>query len=79
MPNFVNMRQKVSEISAVENLCYRKKVDQSSPKSLKTCNAQMPLIMPNFIVFGQTMYDKSVTAFYTLHYFGAPGDSLDPW
>jgi len=28
------------------------KVDQSSPKSLKTCYAAVPLTMPNFIVLG---------------------------
>jgi len=28
--------------------------------------------MPNFIALGQTMYEKSITIFYTLQYFGAP-------
>ena len=37
------------------------------------CYTQMPIIMPNFIALGQTMYEKSVTIFYTLQYFGAPG------
>jgi len=32
-----------------------------------------PLTVPNFIALGQTMYEKSVTNFYTLQYFGAPG------
>jgi len=40
-----------------------------------TSYAQMPLIMPNFIALGQTMYEKSVTIFYTLQYFGA---SVEP-
>jgi len=38
----------------------------------------MPLIMPNFIALGQTMYEKSVTIFYTLQYFGAPGGLPEP-
>jgi len=29
--------------------------------------------MPNLIVLGQTMYEKSITNFCTLQYFGAPG------
>ena len=38
------------------------------------CYAQMPLIVPNFILLSQTMYEKSVTIFfYTLQYFGDPG------
>ena len=35
----------------------------SSPKSAKTCYAPMPLILPNFIALGQTMYEKSVIIF----------------
>jgi len=50
---------KMCEVSAVE-ICATEKVDQSSPKSIKTCYAPMPVIVPNFI-------------FYTFHYFGAPG------
>jgi len=30
------------------------------------------LTMLNFIALGQTVYENSVTIFYTLHYFGAP-------
>jgi len=44
-----------------------------------TCYAQMPLIMPNFIMVGQMLYKKSVTKFFcTLQYFGIPGGSLVP-
>jgi len=41
-----------------------------------TCYAQRPLITPNFIALGQTMYEKSVTIFYTLQSFDAKGDPL---
>jgi len=37
----------------------------------------MPLIVSNFILLGQTMYEKNVTIFfYTLWHFGAQGDTL---
>ena len=37
----------------------------------------MPLIMPNFIVLGQTMFEKSVAKYFeSLQYFGAPGGPL---
>ena len=43
------------------------------------CCAPKPLIMPNFIGLGQTVYEKSVTIFFnTLHYFGAPGGIPGP-
>ena len=38
----------------------------------------MPVIVPNFIALGQTMYEKSVTIFYTLQYFGTSGGPLGP-
>jgi len=40
------------------------------------CYAPMHAIVSNFIVLGQTVYEKSVTIFYTLHYFGAAGGPL---
>jgi len=39
------------------------KVDQNSPKSLKTCHPLNPSIMPNFIEIGETTSEKSVTIF----------------
>jgi len=33
----------------------RVKLVQTSPKSLKTCYGPMPVVLPNFIVLGQTM------------------------
>jgi len=39
--NFVAIRQEVSEISAIKNLC-SPKVSQNSPKSLKTCYPLKP-------------------------------------
>jgi len=56
------------------------KVDQSSPKSPKICYAPLPLIVPNFIALGQTVYEKKkrYKAFYTLQYFGAPGGPAVP-
>jgi len=49
------------------------KVDQNSPKFLEICYVPIPLIVPNFIVLGQTMNEKSATKiFYALQYFGAP-------
>jgi len=56
VPNFVTIWQKVCKISTVKNLCARK----SEPKFTKT---QMPIIMPNFITLGQTMFEESVTIF----------------
>ena len=75
LPIFVVLWEKVCEISAVENLC-SPKVDQSLPKSLKTCYAPMPVITSNFIA---TVYEKSVTnLFYTLYYFCAAGGPPGP-
>ena len=54
--------KKKCEISAIENLCSRK-LDQSSLMSLKICYTTMPLIVPNFVALGQTIYEKSVTNF----------------
>ena len=66
-------RYPLSKIYAPGNV----KVDQSLRKSLKTCYALMPLIVPNIIALIQTMYAKSVTnKFYILQYFGASGDLL---
>jgi len=41
--------------------------DQSSPKLLKSCYGHMPVIVPNFIVLNQTMYEKRVTKFFFTH------------
>jgi len=42
------------------------KMDQNSPKSLKTCYPLKSPIMPNFIEIGDTTLEKNVTIFYTL-------------
>ena len=56
----------------------RKKVDQSSPKSLRIRYRSIPLTTPNFVAVCQTVYEKSVTIFCTLQFLGAAGDP-DPW
>jgi len=61
---YVTVQKEVCEISAIENLCSRK-LDQSSLMSLKICYTTMPLIVPNFVALGQTIYEKSVTNFFT--------------
>jgi len=38
-----------------------------------TCNAQMPVIVQNFIAIGQTMYEKSVTFFKTFSILAPQG------
>ena len=58
-------------------ICAPEKVDQSPPKSLKTCYAPMPVIVPNFIAFGQSVYEKSVTIF-TPFTFWRPRGPLGP-
>jgi len=40
---------------------WRSPLGQSSSKWDKTCYAPIPVIMPNFIAGGQTMFEKSVT------------------
>jgi len=35
-----------------------------------------PLNTPDFIALRQTLCEKSITDFYTLHYFGATGGGL---
>jgi len=52
---------------------YRGTPAQSSPNSGNNCRLARPLILPNFIALGQTVYEKSVIIFYTLHYSGAQG------
>jgi len=37
--------------------------DQSSPNSANKCQLARPLTLPNFIVLGQTVYEKRVTTF----------------
>jgi len=50
--------------------------DQSSPNLGNKWPLARPLTLPNFIVLGQTMYEKRITIFHTLQYFGASGDLL---
>ena len=64
------------KISAVKNLCSWK----SGPKFTKIGDSllyTMPLTMPNFIVLGQTMYEKSITIFFTSFTILAPKGT--PW
>jgi len=65
LPNFVALRQKCARYPISKSLTpiRREKLDYSSPKSLKTCYGPMPVIVSNFIVLGQTMYEKLVTKF----------------
>jgi len=49
----------------LSKICASEKVDQRSPKSLKTCYAPMAVVIPNFIADGQTVYEKIVTNFFT--------------
>ena len=52
------------------------KLGQSSPKLQKTCYGPTPLIVPNLIAIGKTMYTKSIqNNFHILQYFGVPGES----
>jgi len=51
------------------------KVDQSSPKYLKTCYAPLPLTVP-FHRARPNDVREVLQFFYTLHYFGAPGEHL---
>jgi len=52
------------------------KVCQNSPKSLKTCYALKPPIMPNFIEIGETTLEKSVRKFFTPFTILAPQRDL---
>jgi len=63
----------VCEISAIKNLCSRK----SGPKFIKIGDDLLHTnIVPHSITLDQT-YEKSITKFfYTLQYFGTPGDLL---
>jgi len=51
---------------------------QSSRNSGNKCQLPTPLTMPNFIMLGQTLYEKALQFFYTIPYFGAPGDPHAP-
>jgi len=65
---FIDSRvSKKSVIYPLSKIYSPGKVDQSLPKSVS-----------NFIALGQKMYERRVTIFYTLQYFGAPGDPLWP-
>jgi len=57
-------------------ICAPEKVGQSSPESLMTCYAPMPLIVSTFIAVGQTMYEKSVTKYFTPSVFSSRSDNL---
>ena len=50
----------------------RAKLNQSSPKSLKTCGIPMPVIVPYFIVLGQMMYEKCYKKYTDLRVTGRP-------
>ena len=67
MPNFVMLkkcaRYPLSKIWALG------KVDQNSPKSLKTCYAIMPVIVQNFISLGQRCMRKALEIFFHLSLF----------
>ena len=77
--NFVAIRQEVSEISAIENLCSPQKRGQNSPKSLKIC---YPL-KPHYAKFHRDQWnhfgEKRYNFFYTLQYFGSPGGPAGPY
>ena len=71
----------VETSASVNNLCMSPHgiagpPDQSSPNSGNNCPLVRPLALPNFIALGQTMYEKRITIFHTLQYFGASGDPL---
>jgi len=64
MPNFVTQWQEVFEISTVKNVCSRK----SGLKFTKIGDDQLHTnasYMRNFMVLGQTMYEKSVTKLFS--------------
>jgi len=42
----------------------KEKLVQSWPKSLKTCYGPVPIIMPNFIMLGQTVCEKRVSKIF---------------
>jgi len=52
MPNVITLRQKVSEIAAVENLC-SPKVDQSPPKPLRIRYPPILLTLANMVALRQ--------------------------
>ena len=76
MQNFVVIRQELSEISAIKNLCSQK-MDHNSPKSL-LLPPKIP-VMLNFIDIGETTLAKSVTKMF-LHpsIFCSPGGPPGP-
>jgi len=79
--NFVALWPKMWKISAVENFLLPGKVNQSSPKSLKTYHAQMPLIVPNLIVLAKRCTRKALpfSTFFSIFNFGVPVSQRDPW
>jgi len=59
---------------SLSKICVLAKVDQSSQKMWDNLLRTNALVMPNFIMLGQTMYEKSSTIFFTpFSIFGAPG------
>jgi len=77
VPNFVTLRQKVCEIFTVENFAPGK-VDQTPPKSLKTCYVPMLLIMKFNRAQANNAQEKCYNCFYTLQYLKAPGRPSGP-
>ena len=54
------------DISVVENFVLREKWTEIHQNPFKTCHALMPLIMQNYIVFGQTIDVKTFLRFFIL-------------
>jgi len=50
----------------------RGKLDQSSPKLHKPDYEAIPSIVPNFIAFSQTMYEKRINIFLPTYEFWRP-------
>jgi len=61
---FYGDRLKMSEISAIENLCSPKKWATVHQNFFRGCYPVRPPIMPNFIEISQTSLDKSVKKCY---------------
>jgi len=64
--------------SPISEICAPRKVDQSSPKSLKVCHTPMPLTVPNFIVLSQTVYEKALQKILHPSPFWCPRGSPRP-
>jgi len=67
LPNFVVLRQELCEISAVENLCYRKRRPKFTKKQEMTSYVQISLRSV------KRCTRKALQFFYIIQYFGASG------